>query len=89
MVKVSIHRKSQNFAPESDLREYDFSSIGSAIEATYILLKSKGEDFDLRVSKSGQNSNVVGLGVDYDIEIQDIEYDENNQRVTQLEGEEI
>lgn len=66
MVKISWFRQTERFAPDSKgAIVQDFGSLESAV------LGLLWYGHDLKISKKDDNPNIVGLGVDYDIEILD------------------
>lgn len=76
MIKVSVSRRSERFAPEGDTKVFEYMNLEDAIEEIYNLAEC-----DVKVSIASDNSNIVGLGVDYDIEIQDVDYDDEGNEI--------
>jgi hypothetical protein len=73
-IKVSVRRKSENFSPDGGAPEVmEFQTLKEALQTVW----DTTEDTDIKVSRNGANSCIVGLGVDYDFEIQDMKEDED------------
>ena len=76
MIKVSVSRRSERFAPQGGTEVQDYSDLETAIKEICDITES-----DVKVSIASDNSNIVGLGVDYDIEIQDVDYDDEGNEI--------
>lgn len=66
-IKVTVWKQSQQYAPNSEVLEVVFNTLEEAVKTTWEL---NGYE-DLRISCAHDNSNIVGLLADYDIEILD------------------
>lgn len=72
MIKASVSRRSERYSPDGNKVEvHDYSDLETAIREICDITES-----DVKVSMASDNSNIVGLDVDFDIEIQDVELDE-------------
>ncbi|HTH21909.1 MAG TPA: hypothetical protein VL854_06795 [Nitrososphaeraceae archaeon] len=72
-MKISVRRKSENFSPDG--KEPIILTVNSIDEALHEVWEQT-QDSDIRVSSNSGNSSIVGLGVDFDFEIQDEKEDE-------------
>ena len=73
MSKISISKRSERFSPDGGI--FGTKVIeGNLDETLTYLMRTYGHD--VNVSNDSSNSNIVGLGVDFDLEIQDEEDDE-------------
>lgn len=67
-IKVTVWKQSEQFSPDGGgVQELFFNTLEEAVKSAFEL--SAGED--LRISCAHDNSNIVGLLADYDIEILD------------------
>ena len=78
MIKVSVSRRSERWSPDgNEVEVFEHNNLEEAIKQVWILT----EDQNLIVSCASDNSNIVGLGVDYDIEIQDTQLDDEGEEI--------
>lgn len=66
-IKVTVWKQSEQYSPDGGVQEIIFNTLEEAVKSTFEL---NGFE-DLRISCAHDNSNIVGLLADYDIEILD------------------
>ena len=67
-MKVAIHFKSDNFSP--DPRATEVKEVDRLEDALTLVADTFGYS-DVRVSSASDNINIVGLDVDFDVEVID------------------
>ena len=77
-IRVAVSKRSERFdpSPAYGTVEWEFKNLEEAISRLNELLQ---EQYDFKVSIASDNSNIVGLGVDYDIEIQDVTFKDDGE----------
>jgi len=66
-IKVSVSRRSDRWSPDGgNVDIHNFVNLEEAIKVI-----SETTESDIKVSIASDNSNIVGLNVDYDFEVQD------------------
>jgi len=66
-IKVSVSRRSDRWSPDGG--KVDIHNFVNLEEAINVI--SETTESDIKVSIASDNSNIVGLNVDYDFEVQD------------------
>lgn len=72
-VKFSVSKRSERFSPEPI---FGTKEIEGNFEETIKYFLRLGHD--ITISNSSSNSNIVGLDVDFDLEIQDVTFEEED-----------